>query len=1262
MFISKIKSLWLAKEASAADREQREIYDTLTPKIITDSSVKPYFDALDFAFAKQDVKNIAITGPYGAGKSTVILSYLKTQLKQDFINVSLADFSLSGKSGEAPLENAEIELSILQQILYKENKDNLPDSRIDRIQNRNKKHIFSLFQAVLTVVVPLLLLAVTLFPKKILSLFDISEATLATIIHASSERLIISGVMGLISLFFIVRIASKAGIFDKKLKLSKIAFFQGSADMATQESSSLLNNCLDEIVYFFSRSNYKIVVFEDLDRLGNTEVFVKLREINQIVNNNFQNKPVRFIYACRDDIFLGADIRTKFFDFILPVIPVMDARNAYTHLKNKLKGFPHDSQALLKQMSMYISDMRSLQNIVNEFNLFSQVVNDDKNHAKIFALIFYKNIYAQDYNLTDKKSGVLYAFIHDYRLRKLHKNYFHSLDEKLEQLMDKLEKIKKESATSDADLRKQIISRFISPELWPIVSFAEKSSHYHGQYTTYNAQSFYDTESAFLGFFNKQEERFIGYRAHNVTQYVSIETSSIVEEYYRRVKLTANDRMEEYQKTAKAIDEAKERVRTRNAISLSELLKLIGWEQFKTIAEDYIKKCNDRTIIDAEQWETIHNGFRFGGFEVLFYLLSNGYIMQDFMMFRSIFHEGTISTNDNDYIKAVGRHMSCEEVNQNFLLDNPRDVLAELIGQQYQYRVGAIHHQIITALLDSRVGTNDHATLLAMIAMIFQQSPADIMAIFSVLETRFVNANDFKRLIAFSLSKNSYLDKMIAVLDEQELSHITTAIMTKMIAWVSPENSDDRENYQRFIIDQGFGLVSSLEDSELEAFLDNIKQLNVIYHDISLPITPNEQTALRFIADNQMYPLDKVNYRVVVAGLLDNPNVSCDSVDNQPWSLLAKHSLPSVKAYVDSNIDTFVQEIFISSHEDSMAIVSVLTHSALSDELKAEILKKMSFTVTDLHKFPEHIDVDDDEFSYHDLFYHYDRVTPGWEALLAYIYEACHLDVLTQYIEKHAQSLSQQEMKIINGDKYDLLYMKVICNDQLSDNAYAAVLAPIDINVHHWDERLSHANFQRLINNNKVPLNTESFQQAARCFVLIPDTRNIEPFVLWYSQYKDIFFSDMDYYLFAGEEDTIVLEEMLTAINGSQHFTLAEKALLLFNYRERYGESFFETLTFTHEGLMALIERSTDDSFTINLIIKLIEKGYHDRSEITRLVNKLNRNEFAKIFNQKSATLNLSNSQEAERFLSALERAKLIKRWSLLEEGKYHVHCRYDNW
>ncbi|HBR7791985.1 TPA: DNA-binding protein, partial [Klebsiella pneumoniae] len=398
--LEKIKRHCLSKKVIDAHTDQQVGYDTLTPKIITDDSVKPYFDALDFAFTKQDVKNIAITGPYGAGKSTVILSYLQSRLKKDFITVSLADFSLSGKSDKNLLDNSEIEMSILQQILYKENKDKLPDSRIDRIQNRNKKHVTSLFFTVLSVVAPLILLTTVVFPRKILSLFSLENGVLNTIINAYPERLIISIILSIISLFFIVRVASKAGIFDKKIKLSKIAFLQASADMSTQEPSSLLNNCLDEIVYFFSQSQYKIVVFEDLDRLGNTEVFIKLREINQIVNNNLYNSPVRFVYACRDDIFLGVDIRTKFFDFILPVIPVMDTRNAYTHLNNKLIDFPSNEKALLKQMSLYISDMRSLQNIVNEFNLFRKVVDDNKNHAKIFSLIFYKNTYAQDYNLT----------------------------------------------------------------------------------------------------------------------------------------------------------------------------------------------------------------------------------------------------------------------------------------------------------------------------------------------------------------------------------------------------------------------------------------------------------------------------------------------------------------------------------------------------------------------------------------------------------------------------------------------------------------------------------------------------------------------------------------------------------------------------------------------------------------------------------------------------------------------------------------------
>ncbi|EOZ4985780.1 TPA: DNA-binding protein [Proteus mirabilis] len=1259
-FWEKIKKQFSGKKNDISDDEQQGDYNTLTPKIVTDDTVQPYFEALDFAFSKKDVKNIAITGPYGAGKSTVILSYLTFRNKKNFINVSLADFSISGKNEPESPKNTEIELSILQQILYKENKDNLPDSRLDRIQNRNKKHIFSLFFNTISIIIPLILLSASLFPKKILSWFNIDEALLNSIINAYPERLFISILIGLISIFSVVRVASKAGIFDKKIKLSKIAFLQGSVDLASNEQPSLLNNCLDEIVYFFSRSKYKIVIFEDLDRLGNTEVFIKLREINQIVNNNILTDPVRFIYACRDDIFLGADIKTKFFDFILPIIPIMDSSNAYTLLKNKLNNFPVNKQLVLKQMSAYINDMRSLQNIVNEFNLFKNIVNNNKDQEKIFALIFYKNIYAQDYNLIDKRHGVLYSLIQDYRLYKLHKNHFGLLDKKLEELNKNLIAIKNESATSDMEIRKQIISKFIHPELWDKIYFAKENHGYIRPYNKVSPKKLIENKQEFIVFFNDEEPIFIGYGHNGYNDFVKIKENLILEEYNRRVEFVKNSKSEEYKKTIKEIKETKEKIKTRNAITLAKLLELIGWEQFKFLAESYIEKCNIPEIIDSEQLKTLKIGFDFGGFEALYHLLTNGYIMQDYMMFRSIFHQGSISINDNNYIQEVGRHISFKEINENYFLDKPEDVLAELIENNYLYRSGALHYQIITLLLESK-DYKKRDLLSSMIGIIFTYSSKDILEIYSILEDKFTDYKNFIKFIILSLKENSYLDKMITVIEDHEQNHTSISIVTKMIALVSPDISEDKGKYCQFIINQGFKLISYVEDEYIQHFLDNIKKLDVIYNDISIPITPNETIALEFIAKNKLYNLDKSSYRIVVAGLLQDKNISCEQVDEHPWSLINDEELTDVKSYINDNINTFVSKIFIHSKENSESIVSILTHPDLDNSLKVKILEEMQFTIGNLNKFPEKIDTEnrDNIYSYHDLFFHHNHILPSWKVLLDYIYEDCNLDVLTQYIEEHAKTLSSDEIDLIEGDNYDFLYMKVICNDNLSEDAYNLVLKPVYINTHYWDEQLSLANFLRLIMNNKLSLNNESYKNAIQCFSPIENKENIESFILWFSKFKEILFSDEDYYLFY-EQDNEFLESMLIAINDSNLFSNSEKASLLYKYHEECHESFIDELDITNETLISLIKLSNNDNFSINLIVRLINNNYKDREEIANLVDQLQEKEFNKIFNQKTATLNLSNNQDAELLFSTLEDAKLIKKWTSKNEGKYYIECIYE--
>ena len=135
-------------------------------------------------------------------------------------------------------------------------------------------------------------------------------------------------------------------------------------------SDSVFNKNLDEIMYFFEATKYRIVFFVFLDRLDDRRIFVHLRELNNLLNNDdsIKEKPIVFVYAVTDDIFTKED-RTKFFDFIIPVIPVVNSTNSGEILLERIDKAQRDgngyniSQPFILDVSPYISDMRILQNI-----------------------------------------------------------------------------------------------------------------------------------------------------------------------------------------------------------------------------------------------------------------------------------------------------------------------------------------------------------------------------------------------------------------------------------------------------------------------------------------------------------------------------------------------------------------------------------------------------------------------------------------------------------------------------------------------------------------------------------------------------------------------------------------------------------------------------------------------------------------------------------------------------------------------------------
>ena len=73
-----------------------------------------------------------------------------------------------------------------------------------------------------------------------------------------------------------------------------------------------------------------------MDRFGSPDIFLKLRELNQLLNESkIVSRNIVFVYAVKDDIFLNEE-RTKFFDYITTVIPVINPSNSKDILKAAL--------------------------------------------------------------------------------------------------------------------------------------------------------------------------------------------------------------------------------------------------------------------------------------------------------------------------------------------------------------------------------------------------------------------------------------------------------------------------------------------------------------------------------------------------------------------------------------------------------------------------------------------------------------------------------------------------------------------------------------------------------------------------------------------------------------------------------------------------------------------------------------------------------------------------------------------------------------
>src|SRR5690606_22489556 len=84
-------------KANQPKNGKASLISSLAPKILTKEEdikkIQPYLDKLQETITAKGINNIALTGSYGSGKSTVIATFKKLNPQYEYLDISLASFN-----------------------------------------------------------------------------------------------------------------------------------------------------------------------------------------------------------------------------------------------------------------------------------------------------------------------------------------------------------------------------------------------------------------------------------------------------------------------------------------------------------------------------------------------------------------------------------------------------------------------------------------------------------------------------------------------------------------------------------------------------------------------------------------------------------------------------------------------------------------------------------------------------------------------------------------------------------------------------------------------------------------------------------------------------------------------------------------------------------------------------------------------------------------------------------------------------------------
>jgi hypothetical protein len=1134
-----------------------------------------YTVILDSAMEDKDVTNIALAGPYGSGKSSILKTYFENRRKGTYnpVWVSMAGFenadgALSEDNTPPKAESTttdqgpndidvqrRIEQSILQQVFYSVEKKYLPLSKLRRIEKPDmnsavEKSLWILVYLYVTIVsFELSWLPFAMPPKSLTGLFQVFFV-----------------LMTVVTLPWIIAHFSRARLNKIIIKDTEFSFVDDE-----QLNTSLINRHVDEIINYFEATGKDVMVVEDLDRFKMRSIFTKLRELNTLINQyapfREKNKKVVFIYAVKDDLFAGEE-RTKFFDAIIPVIPQVNASGtALDFFKTRLGSDITGKLGVqfLTDISTYIHDFRLLANICNEFVVYivekegnEQKIRKDKYEPiledsafvrKLFALIVYKNFFPEDFARLHQNRGWVYKV----------------LNEKLKEAMDKqIEAIEKSIIELEADITAIEETEPLKLEEARLISIVEHLEDLGHQ----NIAAISNMTPAQMA---KDEKRTINFLQMNGPTIevripngnnMRINSKPARQDLFDRINDTSARLNNKITVKQNDIADKVQLIRGMRRMTLVDIIKQFGegdlfanTDELYVDSTDPVKKLNENEKTRRQPFE-----------ELVKNLLRQGYIANDYGDYISYFSgDGIMSHRDRDYRKRVSNN---DVPFPDAIIDNPEAIYASVEPQFFSHPAAANHHMCMFLFIadEGLPGINEA-----------RDNFMDAIRLNQEFIVTFLESNpDIKLFIEYFTEDHQ--DAAWPLIANYEISDLRK----RHIAYTLIANLNARQikklgkNFVQYL---GAEIkLLSMYDERIESLaFKTLKDLNVRFSDMGEMSGERGRNLLEYIFKEDRY--DITTPMISELTLLATEQPYKRKTWDVDYAKIVELGIKPLIVRIDKEIEKYVNDIYIPLMEKNgvpseNSVFMLLNHQQLSDETKEKLISKLDSAINSIAR------IENETQRMQTMKHHVALAT--WENMLTY-YEDVHLidEYAANYITNEEYFTPLISSVQHASDYFDDLIIDIVLHPDLP-NEHLKMLAGTfkirSISLHDVDEK----RIKELIESGIIVLNPENYQTVMENAGVLHETLGA----------------------------TLILQDISTVLKDIHEYEITEdQAAMILDGLEDLDCSNVDSLQLAGAlGRMAMdaIDKNKEYKFMQNQLLGMLTSYGNDRNTKLRLaVNQL---------------------------------------------------------